>query len=127
MPPHSAFPPRPRASFLTRDPHLNAFRSALRASGSNLGDLARRARIGRSALSQILAGSRCGRQSWKHILPCLTEPQLFHLKQSSVWNACAQSALDAIEASRALPLFDTSPAAKTEPSNINRNEKHHNG
>lgn len=57
-------------------------------------ELAARSRLGRCALAQILNGRRCGRHSWKHILPELSLEALFHLKQCSAWNMHAADALE---------------------------------
>lgn len=56
-------------------------------------ELARKARVGRAALCQVLNGKRDGAQTWKHIIPLLSADALILLKQCSAWNIHAKNAL----------------------------------
>lgn len=76
---------------------LTEFHRSLRAEGTTICALARRARVGRAHLTQVLAGTRSGAHTWKHILPLLTPNQLFHLKQCSAWNTTAQAEYETIQ------------------------------
>lgn len=64
---------------------LAEFHRSLRPMGGVTG-LAAKARVGRSHLTQVLAGERSGANTWKHVLPLLIEAQLFQLKQCASWN-----------------------------------------
>lgn len=57
-------------------------------------ELAARAGVGRTTLTLMLNGQRSGRQSWRFVLPLLSIPALFHLKQCSAWNNHVQDAFD---------------------------------
>ena len=65
----------------------------LRRDGMTAGELAQRARVGRTALTLIFNGRRCGRDTWKHVLPLLSATALYRLKQCSAWNRYAEAAL----------------------------------
>lgn len=69
------------------------FYAQLRRDGLTVCELARRARVGRTALTLILNGHRSGRHTWKHLLPQLSEAALSQLKQCSAWNTHAEEAL----------------------------------
>jgi transcriptional regulator with XRE-family HTH domain len=58
----------------------------------NATELARRAGVGRAYLSRALNGRVTGKNTWKHVMPHMTEAAVFHLKQCSAWNARAEAA-----------------------------------
>jgi hypothetical protein len=64
-------------------------------------ELAKQTRIGRTTLILMLNGDRTGKHSWKHLLPYLSVPALFHLKLCSAWNIHAEEALAAMLAEQA--------------------------
>lgn len=65
------------------------FYAQLAREGTNVTDLARRARVGRTALTLLFNGRRNGQRTWRLVLPLLSPAALFHLKQCSAWNAFA--------------------------------------
>lgn len=69
------------------------FYRQLERDGSNITDLAARARVGRCALTEIFNGRRPGKHTWKHVVPLLSPDALFLLKQCSAWNIHAEQAL----------------------------------
>lgn len=76
------------------------FHRQLRRDGLTVSSLAKRAFVGRTQLTLMLNGTRSGRQSWKHVIPCLSDAALFHLKQCSAWNNYAAEALVDLQAMR---------------------------
>lgn len=71
---------------------LVAFYEQLARDGLTVGDLAALARVGRCHLVQMLNAQRTGRQTWKHVIPLLSNAAVFHLKQCSAWNNFAAKA-----------------------------------
>lgn len=69
------------------------FYRQLRRDGLSVSALARRAFVGRAHLTQVLNGKREGRETWKHVLPALSDAAVFQLKQCSAWNEHAAAAL----------------------------------
>ncbi len=63
---------------------LMEFHRSIKAMGGVSG-LAEYARVGRSHLSQVLAGDRAGTATWKHVLPWLSEGQVAQLKLCACW------------------------------------------
>lgn len=69
---------------------LVAFYGQLRRDGLTVTDLAVLSKVGRTTLTLMLNGERSGRQSWKHVIPLLSNEALFRLKQCSAWNDHAE-------------------------------------
>lgn len=63
---------------------LMEFHRSLKAMGGVSG-LAVKARVGRSHLTQVLAGDRSGAATWKHVLPWLNEAQVELLRRCECW------------------------------------------
>lgn len=59
-------------------------------------ELAHRAGVGRAYLSRVLNGHETGKNTWKHIMPHISEGALFYLKHCSAWNVDAESAWDVV-------------------------------
>lgn len=95
----TAAPSYPRTAS-GKEAALVAFYRQIRRDGLTVGDLARLANIGRTTLTLMLNGARTGRQSWKHVIPLLSNEALFHLKQCSAWNNYAATAASEMEASK---------------------------
>lgn len=72
---------------------LANFYAQLKRDGMTATALARRAGVGRAYLSRVLNCDTSGRNTWKHVLPVLSEQALFHLKQCSAWNEHAENTL----------------------------------
>jgi hypothetical protein len=71
---------------------LANFYAQLKRDGMTATELARRAGVGRAYLIRVLNRDTSGRNTWKHILPLLSDEALFHLKQCSAWNEHANAA-----------------------------------
>lgn len=71
---------------------LVEFQRQLRRDGMTVSDLAALSRVGRTTLTLMLNGSQSGRQTWKHVIPLLSNEALFRLKQCSAWNNYAAAA-----------------------------------
>lgn len=69
---------------------LVAFYDQLDRDGMTLGDLAAISRVGRCHLTELLHGRRTGRNTWKHVIPLLSNEAVFLLKQCSAWNSFAE-------------------------------------
>jgi hypothetical protein len=80
----------------------NAWAEFLRMT--NISDLAMRARVGRSHLTQVMQGQRRGRNTWKHVLPLLTDAQVFQLKQCATWNPELETMWKETKAARELGM-----------------------
>jgi hypothetical protein len=77
-----------------KNPAEQAWAKWCRRSGWTQGRIAAAARLGRCHVSQVLAGTRGGRNSWKHILAVLPDEGISLLKQCPAWNGWAQTALN---------------------------------
>lgn len=71
---------------------LVEFYRQLSLDGYTVTELADFAKIGRTTLTLMFNGTRTGRQSWKHVIPLLSNEALFRLKQCSAWNHYAEAA-----------------------------------
>jgi len=69
------------------------FYRQLARDGFTVSRLADHVRIGRTTLSQMFHGKYTGRNSWKHVVPYLSDAALFHLRHCSAWNSHAEEAL----------------------------------
>lgn len=78
---------------------LVEFHRSLRPLGG-VGGLAELARVGRSHLCQVLAGDRSGINTWKRILPLLSDSQVMALTQCGCWNESAAVELARIRTKR---------------------------
>lgn len=76
-----------------REQALVTFYGQLRRDGLTATALARRARVGRAYLTRVLNGRESGANTWKHVLPVLSDAAVFYLKQCSAWNNYAAAAL----------------------------------
>lgn len=63
---------------------LMEFQRSIRGIGGVSG-LAIKARVGRSHLTQVLAGDRPGGETWRAVLSCLSEGQVELLRKCSCW------------------------------------------
>lgn len=75
-----------------KEKSLVDFYAQLRRDGLNVSELAKKARVDRAALTEILNGARNGRNTWKHVVPHLSPKALLLLQQCSAWNDFATEA-----------------------------------
>lgn len=76
---------------------LADFYAQLKRDNLTASELARRAAVGRAYLTRVLNGHETGANTWKHVLPHLSDAALFRLKQCSAWNTHAAEALAALQ------------------------------
>lgn len=65
------------------------FYAQLARDGMTVSGLAKKARVGRAALTEVLNARRGGKHTWKHVIPLLSPTALSLLKQCSAWNKYA--------------------------------------
>lgn len=82
---------------------LVEFHRSIRSLGGVSG-LAASARVGRAHLCQVLAGDRSGLQTWKRILPLLTDSQIEGLTRCRCWNESARAEWGRIHEARAVAM-----------------------
>lgn len=79
-----------------KDRALLEFHRSLKPMGGVSG-LARMASVGRAHLCQVLAGDRSGVNTWKHIIPRLSERHVELLKLCPGWNRKAEEEFQRIK------------------------------
>lgn len=80
-----------RVRVVREDRHYVGFLRELQRHGLTITKLAEQARVGRCSLQMILPGQRCGKHTWKHVLPHIPASALFHLKLCAAWNNVPES------------------------------------
>ena len=81
---------------------LDRFYEQLDREGLTATQLAHEAGVGRAYLTRVLNGHETGMNTWRKVLPLLSEAALFHAKQCSAWNSHAQLALNWLHRIRAI-------------------------